>query len=72
MPSLIEEADIAWAKHQCNLNLALWTTLTSGPFAANLDTWDPPEHHQKIPFGSNSHLRHNIKIYLRLNSTVSL
>ena len=50
-----------------NLNLAFWTALTSGPFAANLGTWDPPEHPQKNPPGPNSHLRHNLKIYLRLN-----
>ena len=54
------------------LNLAFWTTLTSGLFAANLDTWDPPEHRQKFPSGSNSHLRQNIMIYLGSNSVVSL
>ena len=35
-------------------------------------TWDPIEHWLRVSSGSNSHLRHNIKIYLRLNSTVSL
>ena len=54
------------------LNLAFWTTLTSGLFAANLGTWDPPEHRQKFPSGSNSHLRQNIIIYLGSNSVVSL
>ena len=55
-----------------NLNLAFWTTLTSGPFAANLGTWDPPEHRQKISSGPNPQLRHKIKLYLRPNSEVSL
>ena len=41
-------------------------------FAANLDTWDPLEHRQKFPSGSNSYLRQNIMIYLRSNSVVSL
>ena len=54
------------------LNLAFWTTLTSGLFAAYLGTWDPPEHRQKFPSGSNSHLRQNIMIYLGSNSVVSL
>ena len=55
-----------------NPRLTLHITTHTGLFAANLDTWGPPEHSQKMPSGSNSHLRHNIKFYLRSNSAVSL
>ena len=35
-------------------------------------TWDPREYDQRILSGPNSYLRHNIKFYLRPNSTVCL
>ena len=59
-------------QHLSQFTPSLLDHLTPWPFAANLGTWDPPEHCQKILFGSNTHLRQNIKIYLRLNSTVCL
>ena len=57
-------------QHLVQLKSSLLDHLTLWPVCSKLKQMAPPEHCQKILFGSNAHLRNNIKIYLRLNSTV--
>ena len=59
-------------QHLVQLKSSLLDHLTLWPVCSKLKQMAPPEHCQKILFGSNAHLRNNIKIYLRLNSTVCL